>query len=145
LAAGPCATISPKSVVDTHVNSTVTMQAQVTSCSQLTQIIMVNFDGNTPGYPGQPAGTHYWEGNTFTCSPPNFSLSPGASTGVSCQVAAQAPAGWSDSGQGTATATELAASGDTVLDSELYSWAFAVPAAPGGGSGNQCNRTSCIF
>jgi uncharacterized repeat protein (TIGR01451 family) len=106
---GPCATMTvPSQLTVSFVSSTnqaptvtETMSASVTSCSALTQPnLMVNFVGGPATQP---------DAAIFTCeapvppfgNPTSFSLSPGATVGVTCQTTSSG--GAQTGGTGTAT------------------------------------------
>jgi hypothetical protein len=141
---GPCATVlaqNPATV--TTFTATITMNAQITSCSALTQPgLAVVFNGNDPGSGGPNANANF-----FTCAAPEtggtYTLSPGAGQGVTCHASASA---LDANGGGIGTATLYSGclftpswsdpfgACTTPMASTTYSWDVELP-APNGGRG----------
>jgi hypothetical protein len=167
LAPGPCATIAPMPkliTVTTVFAPAVTLNTTITSCSSLTQSgLAVGFDGGTTGtnsQTGNTGPTH--NGLLFTCGAPenatgggSYTLSPGATVGVTCHQTGFNVIDANDFGQGTATLYSdcssawipsglvaypfLTSLGDPsstctqALASTAYTWDVAIPLPNGGG------------
>src|SRR5947209_9872082 len=107
---GLCATVVPQNPATmTQDFASVTLKAQITSCSQLVQSnLVVDFASDSSGV----------DGYVFECDAPenpdnappqplSYTLSPGASTGVTCHhntfVSSSSGSAYTASGTGTAT------------------------------------------
>ncbi len=137
LVAAPCATVTsattssiPRASTNQGASGTETMSALVTSCSSLTQTGLT-FKFVAGPYVSPDGFVSFQYSWVFTCGTGPLSLSPGATVGVTCNVAYQIGPDVVVNGQGAATVYNA---DGTALASQTYFWAidtsFAVQPAP---------------